>query len=150
MRNDYLKHIELLQVRADALAAARAKRERDSTPFCELIFDEILGDGKALVIVHPCGRRGKTHQWSGTLTEAFSFLDSEGIVGYADMIYNPLWAHRFFQRSPHYTDEQKKAFLTQDMEKYSEVAALYELDNPQPLTDFLDSLPQFLTFLPPK
>lgn len=150
MRNDYLKHIELLQARADQLAAARAKRERDSTPFCEFIFDELLGNGKVLVTVYPQGRRGKTRQWSGTLRQAFDFIDEEGIEGFADMICNPLWTHIFYQKSPLYDATQKAEFRERDKAKYTEVAALYELDDPTALIDFLAAVPQFLTFLPQK
>lgn len=150
MRNDYLKHIELLQARADQLAAARAARQRDETPFCEIHIDRLLGDGEALVILHPCGKRGKTQQSRMTLKEAFSFLDSEGIVGYADLLLCTTWAHRFFQRSPLYNADQKKMFLEQDVARYPELAEIYALDDPQPLLDFIDSLPQVLTFLPQK
>lgn len=144
----YLQRIEAIKARADQLAAARAKRARDMTPFCELIFDEILGDGAVLVTVHPQGCRGKTRQWSGTLKEAFDFIDGEKIEAFADMIYNPLWAHVFFQKSPLYTDAQKTVLLEQDKEKYPEVAQLYNLDDPNALIDFLAAVPQFLTFLP--
>lgn len=150
MRNDYLKHIELLQARADALAAARAKRQKDEAPFAEIHIDRLLGDGEALVITHLQGRRGKTQQSRMTLKEAFDFVDTERIEAFADMIYNPLWAHVFFQKSPLYTDAQKTVLLEQDKEKYPEVAQLYNLDDPNALIDFLAAVPQFLTFLPQK
>lgn len=150
MRNSYLQRIEAIKARADALAAARAARQQDETPFCEIHIDRLLGDGEALVIVHPCGRRGKTHQWSGTLKEAFEWADKEGIEAIADLLLCPTWAHRFFQRSPLYNADQKKMFLEQDVARYPELAEIYALDDPQPLLDFIDSLPQVLMFLPQK
>lgn len=150
MRNDYLKHIELLRGRADQLTAARLRREQNEAPFAEIHIDRLLGDGAALVITHLQGRRGKTQQSRMTLKEAFSFLDSAGIVGYADLLLCPTWAHVFYQRSPLYTDEQRTMFREHDMKQFPEVERLYSLDNRDALLDFIASLPQVLTFLPQK
>lgn len=141
--NGYLKRIEALKARADQMAAAYRKRQQDALPFCEIIIDEIMGDGKAVVISHPHGHSGKSHQWSGTLKAAFAWADKEKIDTYANMIYCPLWSHVFYQRSPLYTDAQKAMFLEQDRQKYPEVSQLYDRDDKDAMIDFIAGLPQF-------
>ena len=143
---DYLRRIDTLKAKAEQMAEAYRKQQRDKAPFCEILIDELLGDGKATIISHPQGIRGKSNRWSGTLKAAFEWIDQEGIAAYINMIYCPLWARVYFQQSALYTAAQKAMFLEMDKQKYPEVAKLYDYDEPDAFIDFLADIPQYLHF----
>ena len=128
------KRIEKLRNLSDEVRAVQERRQ----PFAVVYLRSLL-TGRTTLVYHPAGHSGAPERGEDMVLDKVPewFSERPGVRCVVSLARCIECIYAFYQRSDLYTEEQKARFKVEAVERWPEVAALYDLEDPEAVIDAL-------------